>query len=51
MPYWTEVHVQDGLWSAEMRFVKESLEQELLEPADVQAVTTFLVQIARDLKD
>ncbi|WP_330183195.1 hypothetical protein OHB26_05800 [Nocardia sp. NBC_01503] len=50
MRYWTEVHVQDGLWSAEMRFVKTSPEQELLKPADAQAVTTFLVQIAHDLK-
>ncbi|MGX1810907.1 hypothetical protein ACWIGI_34745 [Nocardia sp. NPDC055321] len=49
LPYWTEVHVQDGLWSAEMRFVKKSPEQELLAPADVRAVTTFLVQVAHDL--
>ncbi|MFE3189450.1 hypothetical protein ACFXHA_10605 [Nocardia sp. NPDC059240] len=50
LPYWTEVHVQDGFWSAEMRFVKESPDQELLKPADVQAVTTFLIQVAHDLK-
>ncbi|MEU1209933.1 hypothetical protein [Nocardia sp. NPDC005825] len=51
LPSWTEVHVQDGLWSAKMRFVKKSPEQELLTPADVQAVTVFLTQVAHDLKD
>lgn len=51
LPSWTEVRVQDGLWSAEMRFVKKRPEQELLEPADIQAVTTFLLQVAHDLQN
>ncbi|GAB4585535.1 hypothetical protein Ntsu_33670 [Nocardia sp. IFM 10818] len=51
LPYWTEIYVQDGTWSAAMRFVKDSPHQELLEADDVQAAAEFLVQVAHDLQD
>lgn len=50
LPYWTEVEVRDGNWSAQMRFVKDSPEQELLTSADIQKVAEFLVQVADDLQ-
>ncbi|WP_405493703.1 hypothetical protein [Nocardia sp. NBC_00511] len=50
-PNWTEVHVEDGTWIAEMSFVKETPEQELLNPDDVQQVAKFLVQVAHDLRN
>ncbi|WP_306360073.1 hypothetical protein [Nocardia sp. CC227C] len=50
LPYWTEVEVRDRNWKAQMRFVKDSPEQELLGPADIQSVAEFLVQVAEDLR-
>ncbi|GAB2450818.1 hypothetical protein [Nocardia tengchongensis] len=50
LPYWTEIHVQDGTWSAEMSFVKESPGQELLGHDQQQEVARFLIQVAHDLQ-
>ncbi|WP_282783041.1 hypothetical protein [Nocardia sp. CC201C] len=50
LPYWTEVEVRDGNWSAQMSFVKDCPEQELLTSADIQKVAEFLVQVADDLQ-
>lgn len=51
LPYWTEIHAQDGTWSAEMRFVKDSPEQELLGRNDIREVAEFLIQVAHDLQE